>query len=120
MSHARLLLQVLALVAAVGLAGCKGTSPKGAEEALGLNKDGKPAAVPGAAADTPAPPKPVPAEMPDVLARVNGDAKLDLVLYFRPRDVGLVAGDTRLWLLGRTKAGGDLGGLDTIRTQGCR
>ena len=73
MSRARLLLPVLAFMAAVGFVGCKGTSPKGAEEALGLNKDGKAAAAPGATAETPAPPKPVPAQLPDVLARVNGD-----------------------------------------------
>lgn len=74
MSRARLLLPVLALMAAVGFVGCKDTTPKGAEEALGLNKDGKAAAAPGATAETPAPPKPVPAQLPDVLARVNGDA----------------------------------------------
>ena len=74
MSRARLLLPVLAFMAAVGFAGCKGTTPQGAEEALGLNKDGKAAAAPGATAEAPAPPKPVPAQLPDVLARVNGDA----------------------------------------------
>ena len=60
---------VLALVAAVGLVGCKGASPSDAAQQLGLNKD-KPAAT-----ETPAaaePPKPVPAELPAVLARVNG------------------------------------------------
>src|SRR5262245_13283217 len=72
MSRARLLLPALAFTAAMGFVGCKGTTPKGAEEALGLNKDGKAAAA-GATAATPAPPKPVPAQLPDVLARVNGD-----------------------------------------------
>jgi peptidyl-prolyl cis-trans isomerase C len=59
-------------MASVGLVGCsKGTAtPDGAAKALGLDKDGKPAAAPAA---TPEPPKPVPAELPNVLARVNGD-----------------------------------------------
>ena len=74
------LVPVLALAAAVGLAGCsKGNAtPEKAAEALGLTKDGKPAAPPGAApgaAAAPAPaPKPVPEQLPDVVARVNGDA----------------------------------------------
>jgi peptidyl-prolyl cis-trans isomerase C len=53
---------------AVGLVGCKNGS-KNATAALGLNKD-KPAATQGAAA--PEAPKPVPAQLPSVLARVNG------------------------------------------------
>jgi peptidyl-prolyl cis-trans isomerase C len=57
--------------AAAGFVGCKAASPKGAEEALGLNKAAAaPGAAPAAAAE---PPKPVPAQLPDVLARVNGD-----------------------------------------------
>jgi peptidyl-prolyl cis-trans isomerase C len=74
------LVPVLAFAAAVGLAGCsKGNAtPDKAAEALGLTKDGKPAAAtgaaPGAAAAPVAPPKPVPEQLPDVVARVNGDA----------------------------------------------
>jgi peptidyl-prolyl cis-trans isomerase C len=67
------LVPALALVAALGVAGCKAASPKEAGEALGLNTGDKAAA----AADAPKasePAKPVPAQLPDVLARVNGDA----------------------------------------------
>jgi peptidyl-prolyl cis-trans isomerase C len=68
MSRSSLVL-VLTLTAAIGLVGCKGASPSNAAQQLGLNKD-KPAQ-----GDTPVaaePPKPVPAELPAVLARVNG------------------------------------------------
>lgn len=68
MSRASLVATVVAV--AVGLVGCKGGSPKSAAEALGISKD-KPAAAPGAAA-APEAPKPVPAQLPTVLARVNG------------------------------------------------
>jgi hypothetical protein len=53
------------------------------------------------------------------LARVNGDSVPDLVLYFRPNQTGLVAGDTKLSVLARTLLGGDFGGVDTIKTTGC-
>ena len=53
------------------------------------------------------------------LARVNGDSVPDLVLYFRPNQTGLVAGDTKLSVLARTPLGGDFGGVDTIKTTGC-
>jgi hypothetical protein len=43
----------------------------------------------------------------------------DLVLYFRPNQTGLVAGDTKLSVLARTLLGGDFGGVDTIKTTGC-
>jgi len=69
------LVSVVALTAAL-IAGCKAATPKNAEEALGLKKDDKTAqtqnGAPGAA--TAEVPKPVPAQLPDVLARVNGDA----------------------------------------------
>ena len=70
------LVPVLALAAAVGLVGCsKGSAtPEKAAEALGLNTDAKPAAAQGAGAAPAEPPKPVAAQLPDVLARVNGDA----------------------------------------------
>jgi len=74
------LVPVLAFAAAVGLAGCSksAATPDKAAEALGLTKDGKPAAAtgaaPGAAAAPATPPKPVPEQLPDVVARVNGDA----------------------------------------------
>jgi len=79
MSRPRLL-PVLALAAAVGLVGCsKGTAtPEKAAEALGLVKDGKPAPAQGSetaqAAPAVVPPKPVPTQLPEVVARVNGDA----------------------------------------------
>jgi peptidyl-prolyl cis-trans isomerase C len=59
---------VLALTAAMGAVGCKGATPSNAAQELGLNKDK------AAQTETPAaePPKPVPAELPAVLARVNG------------------------------------------------
>ena len=59
---------VLAFAAAVGFVGCKGVSPSNAAQQLGLTKD-KPAQSETPAAE---PPKPVPAELPAVLARVNG------------------------------------------------
>jgi peptidyl-prolyl cis-trans isomerase C len=66
------LVSLVALTTALGLAGCKGNaSPSGAAAALGLNQ-GQNAATPAAPAA--APPKPVPAQLPDVVARVNGDA----------------------------------------------
>jgi peptidyl-prolyl cis-trans isomerase C len=67
-------LSVLAVAAAVGLAGCKqgAASPKEAAEALGLNKDTPAAEANAVPAAEPA--KPVPAELPSVVARVNGDA----------------------------------------------
>src|SRR5262245_47503318 len=64
------LVPALALFAVVGLVGCKDASPKGAAEALGLEKD-KPAAQSAAPAAAEAP-KPVPAQLPAVVARVNG------------------------------------------------
>jgi len=72
MSRLRLV-PALVLALAVGFAGCKGASPKEAEQAFGVDKGNQPAT----ASETPAapePPKAVPAQLPDVLARVNGDA----------------------------------------------
>ena len=64
------LVSAVAFAAAVGVVGCKDASPKKAAEALGLDKD-KPAAQ-NATPAAPEPPKPVPAQLPAVLARVNG------------------------------------------------
>ena len=63
---------VLALSAAVGFVGCKGASPSNAAQELGLNKGDTPAAAAGTTPATAEPPKPVPAQLPAVLARVNG------------------------------------------------
>jgi len=62
---------VLVLALAVAVSGCKGASPANAAKELGLEKGAAPAAqgVPAPAAE---PAKPVPAELPAVLARVNG------------------------------------------------
>jgi len=79
---------VLAFAAAVGLAGCsKGNAtPDKAAEALGIPKPAAPAgtaaapsgtaAAPAGAATAPVaePPKPVATQLPNVVARVNGDA----------------------------------------------
>jgi peptidyl-prolyl cis-trans isomerase C len=60
---------VLALAAA--LSGCKAASPENAAKELGLQKGNEPA-TPGAPAPAAEPVKPVPAELPAVIARVNG------------------------------------------------
>jgi peptidyl-prolyl cis-trans isomerase C len=62
---------VLVLALAAAVSGCKGASPENAAKELGLQKGAAPGArgVPGPAAE---PVKPVPSELPAVLARVNG------------------------------------------------
>ena len=66
------LVSALAVTVAVGLVGCKGGSPKSTAAALGLNKEKQADAQGAPAAKAPAAPKPVPAQLPTVLARVNG------------------------------------------------
>ena len=63
------LVPVLVLAAAV--AGCKGVSPSNAAQELGLKKSNTPTA-PGSTPVAQEPPKPVPAQLPAVLAHVNG------------------------------------------------
>ncbi len=49
---------------------------------------------------------------------VDGDA--DLVLYFRTPETGIACGDTSASLTGMTFGGGEVKGLDSIKTVGCK
>ena len=75
-STSRVLVALL-LAAALTSVACKKPSPAGsaAPASAGAAQSGPAAAVPGSNAATPAavPPKPMPAQLPDVLARVNGE-----------------------------------------------
>ena len=62
---------VLVLALAAALSGCKAASPENAAKELGLQKGDAPAAQ-GTPAPAAEPVKPVPAELPAVVARVNG------------------------------------------------
>jgi len=86
---------VLAALAVIAFTGCR----KGTAAQTGTAATGQPAAAaqpatpgqpgatgqPGAAGQPPAPPKPVPAQLPDVIARVNGEdikkADLDRMIH---------------------------------------
>ena len=59
-------MRVFPLIVAVVVCGCSKTATEAATPAK--------AGASQTAAATPAPPKPVPAQLPDVLARVNGEA----------------------------------------------
>ena len=54
------------------------------------------------------------------VADVDGDGDLDLLLLFRTRDTGIVCGDTKALLTGRTSAGVPFSGEDSIATIGCK
>jgi hypothetical protein len=60
------------------------------------------------------------APMLGVMHDVNGDQRMDLVLYFRTRDTQIQCGMTSLFLTGRTNEGKAFKGVITIRTVGCK
>jgi hypothetical protein len=51
---------------------------------------------------------------------VNGDGRLDLVLYFNVQDTGITCGDTVVVLTGTTLDGQPFSGFDSIQTVGCK
>ena len=61
---------VVVLAVAAALSGCRGASPENAAKELGVQKGNTPAQ--GATSPVTEPAKPVPAQLPAVLARVNG------------------------------------------------
>ena len=48
------------------------------------------------------------------------DGDLDLVLYFRTQDTGIVCGATSAALTGETFGGQEIKGSDSIKTVGCK
>jgi len=54
------------------------------------------------------------------LEDVDNDGDIDLVLHFRTQETGIMCGDTSASLTGKTTAGQDIEGSDSIRTVGCR
>lgn len=50
------------------------------------------------------------------LEDADGDGYLDMILYFRTQDTGIIAGDTQAELIGKTLDGSDIHGSDSVRT----
>jgi hypothetical protein len=50
----------------------------------------------------------------------NRDGMLDLVLRFKTPEIGLQCGDTDVTLTGETYTGGDITGIDSLVTVGCK
>jgi hypothetical protein len=50
------------------------------------------------------------------LEDVNGDGRLDVLLYFETQQTGIDPGDTQACLSGKTFAGVDIEGCDAITT----
>lgn len=50
---------------------------------------------------------------------VNRDGRRDLIVYFKSRDIGITCGDTEARLIGNTKSGEYISGVDGVRPFPC-
>lgn len=54
------------------------------------------------------------------LQDANGDGLIDMVLQFRTQQTGIRCGDTSAKLTGKTQAGQQIAGTDSVQTTGCK